>query len=87
MKKKLIATVLGLSMISIAGCTEAQRANMTVFKLGDKAELTCYNYGKIIYQGKSTGKVEANDGNRYIFVEEGSEKVISVNKDNCVMVY
>lgn len=87
MKYKLIVSVVGLSLIGLVGCTDAKRANMSLFKLGDKAELTCYDYGKVIYQGKSTGKVEASDGNRYIFVEEDTDKTISVNKDKCVMVY
>lgn len=45
-----------LSFVVLAtGCTDAALSN--IGSLGSPADISCYSGGKIIYQGRSTGKV------------------------------
>lgn len=71
-------------VILLVGCTDAKQKQWTT--LGDPAEVTCYSGGKVIYSGKSTGKVAAeqqSDG--WFFVDAATNKLIRVSGD-CVVV-
>ena len=77
--------VLTLSIITLIGCTDAQRSKL--FNLGDSAKITCFSGGVFIYEGVSTGKIvseESSDG--YFFREKGSNRLMEVS-GNCVIVY
>lgn len=82
-KLKLAIAGLVLCLSSVMGCTDAQVSQWTT--LGDPATVTCYSGGKLIYHGKSTGKVASekqSDG--WLFKEAGSDAQIRVSGD-CVI--
>lgn len=85
--KRLFYFLLGIAIavviISQTGCTDATISHFT--SLGDEAEITCYSGGKVIYQGRSTGKVEAttqSDG--WQFRDRDTRKFTRVSGD-CVV--
>ena len=66
MKKILLAGLLvAASSVLLGGCTDAERAAM--FAYGDKAQITCYSGGEVVFQDTSTGKVSPVDGEGLTF--------------------
>ena len=83
MKNWMIALIC-LVFLGI-GCTDARWGKFTA--LGNPASVLCYSGGKLIYSGKSTGKVvseASSDG--YFFRDAKSGKVMEVS-GNCVITY
>ncbi|MBX9615153.1 MAG: hypothetical protein K2X25_06120 [Caulobacteraceae bacterium] len=72
--------------LSATACTEAKRArNATTF--GDQpADITCWTYGTETFSGRSTGKVEHNDGGRIAFVDAANGRYTTVDGE-CRVVY
>lgn len=82
-KEQKMKIVFGLVTLAIAGCTDAQMAQIQT--LGDAAEIKCYSGGNVIYEGKSTGKVsseEKSDG--WYFKDASNGKLIRTNAD-CII--
>ena len=48
--------LIAMLMCAACGCTDADRAAIGAY--GEAANVTCYSGGKVIYQGRSTGKVD-----------------------------
>lgn len=70
-------------LLAFSGCTDAFRSS--IYAYGDKAEIECYSGGKLVYKGKSTGRmatVEGSDG--WQFREEGTDKFVRVSGD-CII--
>jgi hypothetical protein len=66
-------------------CTDAGCSKLS--SLGDRAKISCYSGGKLIYEGESTGKVSSernSDGYYFKDAEDGRLKEVS---GNCVIVY
>ena len=78
MKKTfLIAIVL---MMSMAACTDAQRANLG--SLGEAGDVKCYSGGKLIYEGRSTGKIgTVTNSDGWEFKDAKSGKFVRVTGD------
>lgn len=75
----IIATCLMLF-----GCTDGKWKKVTA--IGNPAKVTCYSGGKVIFDGKSTGKVapeEQSDG--WFFEDAETNKLIRVSGD-CVII-
>lgn len=69
-----------LLLITVASCTDADRASIRAY--GEPGHIQCYSGGKLIYDGKSTGKmstVKNSDG--WEFNEAGSNAFIRVSGD------
>ncbi|MEQ7156234.1 hypothetical protein [Brevundimonas aurifodinae] len=77
--------VAGLA-VSAAACTESKRArNAATF--GDQpADITCWTYGTETFSGRSTGKVEYNDGGRIAFVDADNGRYTTIDGE-CRVVY
>jgi len=86
MTKFLMPLLLSLSLLlALAGCTDAGWGKIT--SLGNKAHVTCYSGGKMIYEGASTGKVKSeasSDG--YYFKDAKTGKIMEVS-GNCIILY
>ena len=52
---KVAMLLMALLTVLMTGCTDAQKAN--IGSLGTPGEVKCYSGGKIIYEGRSTGKI------------------------------
>jgi hypothetical protein len=77
--------IAGVALASTA-CTEAKRArNAATF--GDQpADITCWTYGTQTFSGRSTGKVEYNDGGRIAFVDAANGRYTTIDGE-CRVVY
>jgi hypothetical protein len=80
-----VILVAGIALATTA-CTEAKRArNAATF--GDQpADITCWTYGTETFSGRSTGKVEYDDGGRIAFVDAANGRYTTVEGD-CRVVY
>lgn len=78
--KKLFYVILAVLAV---GCTDGQWAKVTA--LGDSGRVTCYSGGKVIYDGRSTGKVDTevqSDG--WYFQDATTGDLVRVSGD-CVV--
>lgn len=81
--KRAVFVILLVGLLS--GCTDAQRGKLT--SLGNSATIECYSGEKLIFSGKSTGKVSSEDNSDgYYFRDEATDKMMEVS-GNCVIIY
>lgn len=69
-----------------ASCTESKRARNGATWGDQPAEITCWTYGVENFTGRSTGKVEYDDGGRISFVDASNNRYTTVDGD-CRVVY
>ena len=70
-------------LFAISGCSDATISQFTT--IGNPAKITCYSGGKVIYSGKSTGKVRTeSQSDGWYFKDSASGKLIRVSGD-CVI--
>lgn len=75
-----------IAAFALPACTESERAKNEA-KFNDRpADITCWTHGTEIYTGKSTGKVEYNDGGRISFVDAANKRYTTITGD-CRVVY
>jgi len=81
--RTLIAFIMLAAMTS--GCTDAGWGKLTA--LGNAADVECYSGGKLIYKGRSTGKVQSEaNSDGYYFKDKKDGKVKEVS-GNCIITY
>jgi hypothetical protein len=81
----MIRWIIMICVFFAAACSDATCAKYA--SIGNRAQVSCYSGGKLIYQGESTGKVrseENSDGYYFKDAKDGSLKEVS---GNCVIVY
>ena len=76
--------VAGLALTS--ACTESERARRAATFADQAADITCWTYGTETYSGRSTGKVEYDEGGRISFVDAANGRYTTVEGD-CRIVY
>jgi hypothetical protein len=73
-------------VVAVGGCTDSKRASRDA-TWGDKpADITCWTYGTESFSGRSTGKVEYDEGGRISFVDAANQRYTTVDGD-CRVVY
>jgi outer membrane lipoprotein-sorting protein len=85
---KRMTTILCIAGLAVtaAACTEAKRARNAA-EFGDRpADITCWTYGTETFSGRSTGKVEYNDGGRIAFVDAANGRYTTLDGE-CRVVY
>lgn len=84
-RANILILMVGLA-VAATGCTESKRArNAATF--GDQpADITCWTFGTETFSGRSTGKVEHNDGGRIAFVDAANGRYTTVDGE-CRVVY
>ena len=89
--KALVYTAVALALIGVltgglSACTDSKRARNDA-TWGDKpADITCWTYGVENFKGRSTGKVEYDDGGRISFVDASNNRYTTIDGD-CRVVY
>lgn len=83
--KPAVLVLAAFALVAVGACTDSKRArNAATF--GDKpAEITCWTYGTQTFQGRSTGKVERDDG-RIAFVDAANGRYTTVDGE-CRVIY
>jgi uncharacterized membrane protein len=83
MRKALITAALAVAVVSTAGCTDAEMANM--FAYGDQADVKCYSGGQAIFEDVSTGKVVPIEGDGFTYKSAKSGKLVRAFAD-CILI-
>ena len=85
MRPILTASIL-LITVATGACTDSKRASRDA-TWGDKpADIVCWSYGTQTFAGRSTGKVEYDDGGRISFVDASNNRYTTIDGD-CRVVY
>ncbi|MBO9557921.1 MAG: hypothetical protein J7515_04965 [Caulobacter sp.] len=80
-----------LTLLAVAGalassaCTDSKRARNDATWTDRPADVTCWSYGTQTYSGRSTGKVEYDDG-RISFVDAATQRYTTIDGE-CRVVY
>jgi hypothetical protein len=80
-----------LTLFAVAGalassaCTDSKRARNDATWTDRPADVTCWSYGTQTYAGRSTGKVEYDDG-RLSFVDAATGRYTTIDGE-CRVVY
>ena len=80
-----LALIAGLA-VTAAACTDSRRARNAATWSDQPADITCWSYGVETFTGRSTGKVEYNDGGRIAFVDAANDRYTTVDGE-CRVVY
>jgi len=73
------------ALVALTGCTDATIAQLGAY--GDAATIKCYSGAALIYEGRSTGKVESvQNSDGYLFKDAETRKLTEVS-GNCVITY
>ena len=78
----LTAAVL---LIGATACTESGRARNDATFSDKPADITCWSYGTVTYEGRSTGKVSNREG-RVSFLDAANGRYTVVDGE-CRLVY
>jgi hypothetical protein len=83
-----MATILLVSGLAFAAgaCTDSKRARNAATWGDQPADITCWTYGTETFSGRSTGKVEYNDGGRIAFVDAANGRYTTIDGE-CRVVY
>lgn len=83
---KIKNVIIGIAaVVAVTGCTDAGMGKFA--SLGSSASITCYSGGKLIYEGRSTGKVKSEENSDgYYFVDQSDGKLKEVS-GNCIITY
>ena len=86
MKQTTTLFLLAGVALAATACTESKRARNAA-EFGDQpADITCWTYGTETFSGRSTGKVEYNDGGRVAFVDAANDRYTTIDGE-CRVVY
>jgi hypothetical protein len=78
--------ILTLAALSAAACTDSKRASRAATWGDQPADITCWTYGTENFNGRSTGKVEYDEGGRVSFVDAATNRYTTIEGD-CRVVY
>lgn len=83
MKKQLLAVALAAAVLTLASCTDAERAAWGA--LGSKSTITCYSGGKVILTDESTGKVASSEHGAGIYYKSDTTGRLVHNYADCIV--
>ncbi len=86
MKRFIAITALAGVALAAGACTDSKRASRAATWGDQPADITCWSYGEQTYSGRSTGKVEYDEGGRVSFVDAATGRYTTIEGD-CRMVY
>ena len=80
------ATSIIFATVATGACTDSKRARRDA-TWGDKpADIVCWTYGTQNFAGRSTGKVEYDEGGRISFVDAANDRYTTVEGE-CRVTY
>ena len=83
----LAKAALALTLVATTvACTDSKRARNDATWGDTPADITCWTYGIENFKGRSTGKVEYDDGGRISFVDAANNRYTTIDGD-CRVVY
>ena len=85
MKKTTTILFALLTLPFAASCTDTTMARWGA--LGDPAKIVCYSGTELIYEGKSTGKVESPQGSDGYRFKDAKTQWLTEVSGNCIIQY
>lgn len=86
MRTQTLSLGVVLVTIALSACTDSRRARNDVKWSDRPADITCWTYGTQNFAGRSTGKVEYDEGGRISFVDAANGRYTTVEGE-CRVVY
>ena len=86
MRRILFVAVLASLSVGTAACTDSERARNSATFADQPADIMCWTYGTENFRGRSTGKVEYDEGGRISFVDAANGRLTTVEGD-CRVTY
>jgi hypothetical protein len=84
---KIVLTLVAVAgALAASACTDSKRARNEATWEDRSADITCWTYGTQNFNGRSTGKVEYDDGGRISFVDAANNRYTTIDGD-CRVVY
>ena len=83
---KLSSIVGTFALLTLAGCTEAERQQRSTHFSDRPADVTCRTFGEPFYVGRSTGKITYDEGGRVTFVDQANGRLTTIEGE-CMVVY
>ncbi|MBI1686170.1 hypothetical protein [Caulobacter hibisci] len=83
--KTALTLALVAAALAASGCTDSKRARNDATWSDRSADITCWSYGTETFKGRSTGKVEHDDG-RVSFVDAANNRYTTIDGE-CRVVY
>jgi len=84
--KKALFCAAAFAAIALSGCTDADNALNAATYTDKPAAITCYAYGNLTFDGRSTGKVIYDEGGRLTFVDAANGRLTTIEGE-CRVVY
>lgn len=86
MKRILFIVAAPALALAAAGCTDSERAQKAATFGDQPADIRCWTYGTETFSGRSTGKVEYDEGGRISFVDAANGRLTTVDGE-CRVTY
>lgn len=87
MKRLMIIAAVAASALFTTACYKDADIAVSQANYGDKpASVTCWTYGAVTFNGRSTGKVIYDEGGRVTFVDAASKRLVTLEGD-CRIFY
>lgn len=87
LKRAAVAFAAAGAALTVAACTDAERAGINNYIGATDARVTCYSGPRLIYDGFSTGKVRSStDSDGYEFVDQDTNRLMELS-GNCNIDY
>lgn len=86
MKKYIGVGAAALIALALSGCSETYRARVERQFTDKPSTIKCLHFGEVLYEGRTKGKVEADENGRITFVEAATGRLVAVEGE-CVVIY
>ena len=73
--------------ILVIGCSDATMGKLTSTLTGKGADIKCYSGDKLIYEGRSTGKVSSEAQSDGYFFRDAKDNQLKEVSGNCIISY
>jgi len=81
-----VAASIILATVAMGACTDSERASRDATWNDRPADIVCWTYGTQNFAGRSTGKIEYDEGGRISFVDAANGRYTTVEGE-CRVVY
>lgn len=84
----LSIAIVGAMIVAgaIGACSDTYRARTERMLTDKPATIRCFHYGQVLFDGRSKGKVEADENGAISFVDAANNQLTAVEGE-CVTVY
>lgn len=86
MNRIITTAAVSALILGAAACTDSERAQQAATFADQPADIVCWTYGTENFRGRSTGKIEYDEGGRVSFVDSANGRLTTVEGD-CRVTY